>query len=91
MNDTLPRLRQRLKINTMEIEQLVAKEHNMGELNELSPDDYVRLKNISEKLLLQWAEAQHERLERGDDSPFNRLAAEHFELQQKLRAIQELD
>ena len=60
MTDTLLGLRQRLKVNTMEIEHLVAKEHNMGELKELSPDDYVRLKNISEKLLLQWAEATNE-------------------------------
>jgi demethoxyubiquinone hydroxylase (CLK1/Coq7/Cat5 family) len=59
MTDTLLGLRQRLKVNTMEIEHLVAK-HYMGELKELSPDDYVRLKNISEKLLLQWAEATNE-------------------------------
>ena len=60
MEESLVELRKRLQVNTMQIEQLVANKRNIGDLTELRPDDYVRVKKISEKLLREWQEARAE-------------------------------
>ena len=85
MHDELLKLRERLALNLVQLQSLVAKKHGMGDLKGLSPADYQRVCSMTEKLFEIWEEAEgdcdpitH------DDAAFNKLARERYEIEQQI-------
>jgi hypothetical protein len=51
-------LQRKLSAKTREIETLVAKQQQLGDLNEMDSTDYERLRLYVEELIFKWQEAK---------------------------------
>jgi hypothetical protein len=75
----------RLALKTIEMHDVVAKLHGMGDLKDISPAEYESVRDLTEKFYEAWKEAKDEGILVGvADVPFNKLAAERFEIEQAL-------
>jgi hypothetical protein len=77
-------LQRKLSAKTREIETLVAKQQQLGDLNEMDSTDYERLRLYVEELIFKWQEAKVRRSPSNTDSALNRLIAEREEIEQQI-------
>lgn len=86
----LRRVHEHLVAKRSEIEVLIAKEQNLGPVEELSGPAYERLKAQVDQLLEEW---EKEKVEAGraatGSEAFNRLAQEHFDIEQQILDAQD--
>ena len=67
------------------IQKLVAKQHGMGELSDLSPGEYERVSEMTTAHLQVWQELDSEgHPGTQNDEPFNSLAREYFAVKKKI-------
>jgi hypothetical protein len=81
-------LQRKLSAKTREIETLVAKQQQLGDLNEMDSTDYERLRLYVEELIFKWQEAKVRRSPSNTDTALNRLIAEREEIDQQIVALQ---
>jgi hypothetical protein len=89
MTDTekeLDELQRKLTAKTREIEALVAKEQDLGDINAMESTDYARLRTYVEELIATWHEV--DRSGSNPDTPVNRLIAERQEIEEQIVALQ---
>ena len=77
-------LQRKLAAKTREIEALVAKQRDLGEVNAMDSTDYERLRLYVEELIYKWQEANVQAPEFNPDTPVNRLIAEREEIEQQI-------
>ena len=88
MVNKLLHLRNRLAVNTVQIQRLVAKKNGMSSLSDLSPADYQRLDILIENCFAIWKEAESEgNPSSQDDGAFNKLLLDRREIQMQIDAI----
>jgi hypothetical protein len=82
------RLLAKLTAKRIEIQAIVAKNHHMGKLSELSPMDFGRLEVLTDEGLQGW-ELAHRNGDPAtrDDAAFNRLARQYFEIKNELEGV----
>jgi hypothetical protein len=81
-------LQRKLSAKTREIETLVAKQQQLGDLNEMDSTDYESLRLYVEELIFKWQEAKVRRSPSNTDTALNRLIAEREEIEQQIVALQ---
>ena len=68
-----------------EIEALVAKERQLGPVTSMTDAQKEELRNTVDDMLEKWEEAKlAEGFQGHPDTPFNRLAQQHFDLEQEI-------
>ena len=67
------------------IQKLVAKQHGLGDLGDLSPGEYERVSEMTTAHLEVWQELDREgHPGTQSDEPFNSLAREYFAIKKKI-------
>ena len=78
-------LQRKLATKTREIEALVAKQQQLGDLSAMeSSADYARLRTYVEGLIYKWQEANVQAPGSNPDTAVNRLIAEREEIEQQI-------
>jgi len=81
----LRKVHEQLVATKYEIEALVAEERRLGPIGAMTDDQKENLRTTVEELLNKWEQARFAEGFKGHpDTPFNRLAQQHFDLEQQI-------
>jgi hypothetical protein len=88
VENEMDELQRKLTTKTREIEELVAAEQNLGDLNSMENTEYTRLRIYVEELIYKWQEANVHPSASNPDTAINRLIAEREEIEEQILALE---
>jgi hypothetical protein len=81
-------LQRKLTAKTREIEELVAGELNLGDINAMEGTAYARLRTHVEELIEKWQQADVDHSGSNPDTAVNRLISEREEIEEQILTLQ---
>ena len=88
VENEMDELQRKLTTKTREIEELVAAEQNLGDLNSMENTEYTRLRIYVEELIYKWQEANVHPCASNPDTAINRLIAGREEIEEQILALE---